>query len=346
MKTLTIQGSSRDSQIVVGGRLKDVASYLPKGRVVLITDDNVAERYRHQFPSAKGIVLGTGERIKNLSTVQAMYRRLIELEADRSTFILGIGGGIVCDIAGFAASTFMRGLRFGFVASTLLAQVDASVGGKNGVNLDGFKNMVGTFNQPQFVLCDLQMLQTLPPKEIACGMAEIVKHAVIADPGLFVFLQEHCRQALELDPAVLERLVIDSVKIKSAVVNRDERETGERRKLNFGHTFGHAIETLTGVSHGEAVSAGMAMAAAISVKLELLPPDDAEQLKELLMRLNLPIRVAVDFQKIAETLGKDKKRAGDNIHLVLLKRIGEAVVKELPLEQVRALVQATDSLME
>jgi 3-dehydroquinate synthase len=346
MKTLTIHGSGRDSQIVVGGRLKDVASYIPDERIVVISDENVAQHYRHEFPSTEAIVLGTGERIKNLSTAQAIYRRLIELEADRSTFIVGIGGGIVCDITGFVASTFMRGLHFGFVASTLLAQVDAGIGGKNGVNLDGFKNMVGTFNQPQFVICDLQMLATLPPREIACGMAEIVKHAAIADPGLFAFLQERCRRALELDPAVLERLVFDSAKIKSAVVNQDEREAGERRKLNFGHTFGHAIETLTGVSHGEAVSAGMAIAAAISVKLELLPPDDAEQLKELLMRLNLPIRVAVDLQRIAETLGKDKKRAGDNIHLVLLQRLGEAVVKELPLNEVRALVQASDSLME
>ena len=156
----------------------------------------------------------------------------------------------------------MRGLRFGFVATTLLAQVDASVGGKNGVNLEGYKNIVGSFSQPEFVLCDMQLLRTLPGSEVVNGMAEIAKHAMIADAAMFAFIEANAERALALDPAVIEKLVRDSVRIKAAVVGRDERETGERRTLNFGHTFGHALEKVGRFSHGEAVAIGMALAAA------------------------------------------------------------------------------------
>ena len=165
-----------------------------------------------------------------------------DCEADRASFIVGIGGGIVCDVTGYAASTYLRGLKFGFVASTLLAQVDAAVGGKNGVNWEGYKNMIGVFNQPDFVICDPLLLRTLPRREVLSGMAEVVKHALIADAGLFSYLEENGSGVLDLRPEVMERLVCDSVRIKSSIVNRDEREKGERRLLNFGHTFGHALE--------------------------------------------------------------------------------------------------------
>ncbi|MFU8770398.1 MAG: 3-dehydroquinate synthase, partial [Desulfotignum sp.] len=237
IKTHKILGKGGTSQIHVGERLGNLADHLPDQPLVIITDENVKSLYGHAFPKVPVITIGTGEKIKTLATVETILHRLIDLGCDRSCFILGIGGGIVCDIAGFAASIFMRGVDFGFVSTTLLSQVDASVGGKNGVNLSAFKNMAGVFSQPRFVICDPDMLKTLPQKEIANGMAEIVKHALIADAGMLAFIENNHARALNLDPEIIFQLVSDSVAIKSRVVQQDERESGERRKLNFGHTI-------------------------------------------------------------------------------------------------------------
>src|SRR5512143_917217 len=288
MHRFEIKGAGRPSAILVGETIENLDRYLPAGRAIVITDANVRELYGDRFPEAPVLSIGSGEAAKTLETARDLYETLLSLEADRATFILGIGGGIVCDVAGFVASTFMRGLRFGFVATTLLAQVDASVGGKNAVNLEGYKNLIGTFNQPEFVLCDLQVLQTLPDAEVVNGMAEIVKHALIADAGLFAFLEDHDKEALGLDPAVVERLVGDSVAIKSAVVGRDEREAGERRKLNLGHTFGHALEKVSGMTHGEAVSVGLVLAAAVSVRRGRLAAAGYDRVICLLRSLRLP----------------------------------------------------------
>ncbi|MGB5991778.1 MAG: 3-dehydroquinate synthase family protein, partial [Desulfobacterales bacterium] len=199
MKTFEIHGSTGDSFIHVGKTLRNLEKYIPSENVVLITDKNVKQFYENDFPPHPVITIDIGEKIKNLDTVRDIYEKLVTVGADRSTFIVGIGGGIVCDIAGFVASTYLRGVRFGFVSSTLLSQVDASVGGKNGVNFKGYKNMVGVFNQPEFVICDLNLLNTLPKKEILNGMAEIVKHGAIEDASLFAYLEKHSQKALSLD---------------------------------------------------------------------------------------------------------------------------------------------------
>ena len=246
---------------------------------------------------------------------------------------MGIGGGVVCDITGFVASTYMRGLRFGYVATSLLAQVDASVGGKNGVNYGGYKNLVGTFNQPEFVICDPHLLKTLPEKEILCGMAEVVKHALIKDPALLAFLEKNGDGIRSLAADVIERLVSDSVAIKSAVVNLDERESGMRRILNFGHTFGHAVEHLQRLSHGEAVSIGMVIAAEISRRKGMLTAADVTRIKELLEALKLPIHCSADPARMIEAVRKDKKRESDIVHFVLLNGIGHAVVEAIPFDE-------------
>jgi len=338
VKTVEIQGSTGDSTILIGERLQDLRKYIPSENVVIITDTNMWHYYRKDFPPCEVIKIGTGEKIKNLDTVRDIYGKLVALEADRSSFIVGIGGGVVCDVSGFAASTYLRGLRFGFVSSTLLSQVDASVGGKNGVNFGGYKNMVGVFNQPEFVICDMNLLRTLPEREALCGFAEIVKHAAIADSDLFAYLEEHYEKALDLDTEVIEKLVYDSVMIKSSIVNRDEKEEGERRKLNFGHTFGHATEKTIGVTHGEAVSIGMVVASALSAKRGLLPAGDAERIEELLRKLKLPIRIQADGERMLDALRKDKKRERDIIHFVLLQDIGNAVVDEISLKELEAVV--------
>ena len=338
MKVVNIKSHPRDSVILIGERLDNLRKYLSIETPIIITDTNVFERWGRHFPPADVITIATGENAKTFDTVRGIYEQLLKLEADRSSFIVGIGGGVVCDIAGFVASTYMRGLGFGFVSSTLLSQVDASVGGKNGINFGGYKNIVGVFNQPEFVICDLNLLKTVPQEEILSGFAEIIKHGAIADKNLFNYLDENRDRALALDLPVIEKLVHDSVIIKSKIVNRDEKEKGERRKLNFGHTFGHAIEKITKVRHGEAVSAGMVLASELAVKKGALAVRDANRLADLLDKYGLPVRLKFDRNEVLAALRMDKKRAGGLIHFVLLSDIGKAYVEEIAIEELEALM--------
>jgi len=336
VKQLEITGQAGKSKILVGERLDHVHRYLPAGsRLVIITDENVSRLYGDRLPAGKRVVIGTGETCKTLETASFIYRRLIEMEADRSVFLLGVGGGIVCDITGFVAATYLRGVGFANIATTLLAQVDASVGGKTGVNFDGYKNMVGVFNQPEFVLCDPELLQTLSGAAIADGFAEIVKHAAIADSAYFELLEARADEVLLRDPALLERIVYESVVIKADIVNCDEREQGERRKLNFGHTLGHAIEKTAGLSHGAAVSIGMAAAARLSVKKGYLPGSEAGRLEDLLVRLGLPVSMRADPESVLDALARDKKRCNDAVHFVLLEGIGKSLVVPIALAELK-----------
>ncbi len=329
MKTIDVQGAGGLSRIHVGEQLKNVGRYLPPGKVIIITDHNVKTAWGQVFPQAPVITINTGEGHKTLATVEGIYRELIDLGADRSTFILGIGGGIVCDVTGFAASTYMRGLKFGFVSTTLLSQVDASVGGKNGVNLDAYKNMIGVFCQPEFVVCDISLLKTLSPDEISNGFGEIVKHALIADVGMLSYIEDNCEKALALDETVIHRLVLDSVKLKAGVVQRDEREAGERKKLNFGHTLAHALEKLTGMGHGRAVSVGMVAAAEFSRKKGMLTREECDRISRVLTRLQLPISFNADAKELLNAMGRDKKKENDAISFVFLQGIGNAVVEKI-----------------
>jgi len=338
MKVVNIKSHPRDSVIMIGERLENLGKYMPVERPIIITDTNVLASWGRHFPPAHVIVIGTGEKNKTFDTVRYIYEQMLKFEADRSCFIVGIGGGIVCDIAGFVASTYMRGVRFGFVSSTLLSQVDASVGGKNGFNFGGYKNIVGVFNQPEFVICDLNLLKTVPQPEILSGFAEIIKHGAIADKNLFEYLEENRDRALALDLPVIEKLVYDSVIIKSRIVNQDEKEKGERRKLNFGHTFGHAIEKITKVRHGEAVSAGMVLASELAVRKQTLEEKDATRIADLLLGYGLPVRLEFDRQAALATLRMDKKREGDLIYFVLLNEIGNAYIEEIAIQELQELI--------
>ncbi len=335
MRKLKIKGQYQDSTLLIGERLQNAGSYLSGKKVIILTDAIVQNLYQKQFPPGDIITIGIGEINKNLDTVRETYNKLVQLKADRSTFIIGIGGGVVCDIAGFAASTYLRGLRFGFIPTTLLAQVDASVGGKNGVNLGGYKNLVGVFNQPEFVLCDGNLLKSLPEREILCGMAEIIKHAVIADIDLFDYLENNYENTITLEDDTVEKLVYDSIVIKSTIVNRDETEKGERRLLNFGHTIGHAIEKCTDFNHGEAVSVGMVTASGLSVEKGLLASAEVQRLKLLLQKFRLPTKVNVSSDAVLDAIDKDKKRERDKVHFVFLKELGNAVVKEIAIGELK-----------
>jgi 3-dehydroquinate synthase len=333
MNSITIHTNTRDSKILIGEKFANLKQYLPPGKTIIITDDNIIRLYGNVLPTFPVITIGQGEQHKTMETLNSIFDQLINLEADRSTFILGIGGGIVCDVTGFAASIYMRGLHFGFVSTTLLSQVDASVGGKNGVNFSRYKNMIGVFSQPDFVLCDPTLLHTLDYKEFRAGFAEIVKAAVIKDDHLFSYLEQHYAGALDKQPGVIESLVYEAVKIKADVVETDEKEKGERKKLNFGHTFAHSIEHLTGMLHGEAVSVGMDLAATLSVKLGMLPERDHLRIRALLVKFGLPVSADIDPVQLFDAMKKDKKREGDSIHLILLEKIGNAIIHRITIKQ-------------
>ena len=338
METLNLKFGNHESCILLGENISNLDSYIRNRKVIVITDTNVFRLFNQHMSRFKVIVIGTGESNKSFASISFVMEKLLEYEADRSTFIIGFGGGIVCDLAGFAASIFMRGLRFGFVSTTLLSQVDASVGGKNGINFKGYKNMIGVFRQPEFVLCDYSLLKTLDRKEFLAGFAEIIKAAAIRDADLFTVLSDSSAEAMSMDPTVLDLLVGKSVRIKSNIVQNDEHEKGERRLLNFGHTFGHAIEKLTGMLHGEAVSLGMVMAVRLSVKLGICQQTDANKLIGLLEHYQLPVAVPVKSIDILDAMRKDKKRENDIIHFVLLTRIGEAVTKAIPIKDLESLI--------
>jgi 3-dehydroquinate synthase len=338
VRSITITTENKVSRILIGESLKNLGTYLPPVKSIIITDDNILCYYAGALPPWPVITIGTGEKHKTLETLTHIFERLIDLEADRSTFIIGIGGGIVCDVAGFAASVYMRGLRFGFVSTTLLSQVDASVGGKNGVNFRRFKNMLGVFNQPEFVICDLQMLKTLQQNEFVAGFAEIVKAGAIKSAPLFDYLEENAEKALTADREVLENLVYESVRIKAGVVEADEKEKGERRKLNFGHTFAHAFENMTEILHGEAVSMGMVLASKLSRDIGFLTEDEADRIERLLSRLRLPVKPVMEPRLALAPMKQDKKREGHAVHMVLLKKIGEAVIEKVPYNKLEEII--------
>lgn len=339
MENIVIQGSSGTSRVIFDESCSGFMKYVPSDKkVIAVTDPVIIRLYPGLFENIPVITIEQGEHNKSLQTLEKIFTGFLNCNVDRSWFVVGIGGGIVTDVTGFAASIYMRGLPFGFVSTTLLSQVDASVGGKNGVNFGDYKNILGVFAQPSFVICDPAVLSTLPSRDFISGFAEIIKAAAIRDMNLLKFLEDNSGAALANDPAVMRRLIYESVRIKAEVVKNDEKEQGERRILNFGHTFAHSIELFLGLTHGEAVSAGMALAADTSVKMGLLQTHEADRLKSLLEKYKLPVRLKFDKDLIYNTLLKDKKREGDFIHLVLLNGLGKAVVQKVPLSKMEEIV--------
>ena len=327
------------SEICVGALADNLERLLPRGRVVVITDANIDRLYHPLVERFEHIIIGSGETNKTLQTVENIYRQLMAMGADRSTFLLGIGGGIVTDITGFVAATYMRGVEFGFVSTTLLGAVDASVGGKNGVNVAQYKNMVGTFLQPRFVITDVAMLRTLPEREWRAGLAEVVKAAVIGDSELFELL-ERSADSLRHTPELLHDVVVRAIRLKADIVERDERESGVRRVLNLGHTLGHAIEKSTQrYNHGEAVAIGLSMIAEISVRRGIMPSEDAQRIDALLERLGFVLRSDIALNELFREVRYDKKRQGDHIRIVFTEAIGRCRIESVSLDEFGAMLQ-------
>ena len=328
----------QQSEIYIGPTADILPGVLPGGRVVVVSDATIDRLYHPMLAPYDTVLIGLGESIKTLQTVESIYRRFIELGVDRSTFVLGIGGGIVTDVAGFAAATYMRGLDFGFVSTTLLGQVDASVGGKNGVNVDGYKNMAGTFSQPRFVICAPGMLRTLSDREFRAGLAEVVKAAIIADADLFARIEATTFDDLRSDTDLLTDAVSASIRVKADIVERDERESGDRRKLNLGHTLAHAIEKCTNrLNHGEAVAVGTALIADASVKLGVLTAEDRDRIAGVLKKLGFDLTPPVDVKRLLKEVGKDKKNEDGMLRIVVPIGIGDCDVRRMSHDEFAAL---------
>lgn len=302
--------------------------------VIIITDTNLDKLYGSSFPDCPVIRIGTGEVVKEADTVLTIIKHLLVTGADRSSFLLGIGGGVVCDITGFVGSVYMRGVPFGFVSTSLLSQVDASIGGKNGINIHGIKNIIGCFKQPSFVICDTSLLKTLPEEEFISGLGEMVKHALIRDHEMFVVIERNISKLLVRENELIEKLVSRSIEIKASVVEKDEREMGERRILNFGHTLGHAIEAHTGMSHGISVAAGMMAAVEISHDEGLLSREEAGRIRKVMEKLGLLPAMELKWPEIGEKIFADKKKKGESISFILLEAIGKARQKDYPLDEI------------
>lgn len=326
------------SEVVVGSASDFLPRLLPDKRVVVVSDTNIDRHYHSLVNRYEHVLIGLGETSKTLVTADAIYKQFVSLGVDRSTFVLAIGGGIVTDVAGFVASTYMRGLEFGFISTSLLGQVDASVGGKNGVNVEGYKNMVGTFTQPRFVICDVGMLRTLPERELRTGMAEMIKAGIIADDGLFSMIERTPLAELVKDPDLLREAVYRAIKVKADIVERDEREHGDRRKLNLGHTLAHAIEKSSSkMNHGEAVAVGLALIADAAVRRGLLAEADRERICSLLQRTGFDLTPPVAMRVLLKAVSKDKKSEGDMLHVVFPTAIGACEVQPMPIEEFRAM---------
>ena len=301
----------QQSEIFIGPLADILSGVLPEGRVVVVSDSTIDRLYHSVLAQYDTVLIGLGESVKTMQTVEMIYRRFIELGVDRSTFVLAVGGGIVTDVAGFAASTYMRGVKFGFVSTTLLGQVDASVGGKNGVNVDGYKNMAGTFTQPQFVICDPALLRTLPEREFRAGLAEVVKAAIIADADLF---------------GRIERTTFEALR------------TGDRRKLNLGHTLAHAIEKASNrMNHGEAVAVGTVLIAGAAVKLGALTQADCDRIVNVLTALGFDLTPPVEVKRLLKEVGKDKKNEDGMLRIVLPVGIGDCEVRPMKIDDFAAL---------
>ncbi len=308
-----------------------------KENTVIITDENIIAHHSNKFDGWETIVIKPGEQNKQQATVDYIINELINIKADRETFIVGVGGGVVTDIAGYVASVYMRGIKFGFVPTTILAMVDASIGGKNGVDVGLYKNLIGATKQPEFLLYDYSLLKTLPQGQWVNGFAEIIKHACIKDEDLFVWLENN---SLEFFQSSIERndeLIKWNVDIKYNIVSNDEFETGERKLLNFGHTLGHAIENIYALPHGKAVSIGMIAACNIASEINNFSTTDIARVTRLLKTYHLPVELEFNNDEVWEVLLMDKKKSGDTMNFILLNKIGEAIIKPIPLSQLRRL---------
>lgn len=356
MKTLNVALGERNYDILIGNGAMQSTTHLERaitGKTALIVTNDIvgplyaaelAQTIRNLGKTVHIHTLPTGEQYKNLDTLNTIFDALLTHQCERSTTIVALGGGVVGDMAGFAAASYMRGVPFIQVPTTLLSQVDSSVGGKTGINHPLGKNMIGAFYQPQLVLTDLNVFKTLPQKELAAGMAEVIKHGAIYDAQFFEWLEANMPQLMAKDETALTHSIVRSCEIKAEVVAGDEREAGQRAILNFGHTFGHAIEAGMGYGawlHGEGVGAGMVLAADLSHRLGMLTESEVSRIRNLVQAAELPIDPPkLSIQKMLDLMQLDKKNDAGQIKFILLDGIGKTVIRTVPEDVLLQTLQA------
>jgi 3-dehydroquinate synthase len=343
MQTLKVELADRTYPIHIGSGLIDQADlirpHLISSGAVIVTNLTVGHYYQQrlfttlQTAGAKPIVvtLPDGEAYKTADTLQLIYEALLQNRCDRKTTLFALGGGVIGDMCGYAAATYQRGVPFIQIPTTLLSQVDSSVGGKTGINHPLGKNMIGAFYQPKLVLADITTLNTLPERELSAGLAEVIKYGLLGDEKFFAWLEANIEKVLARDTEALTYAIKRSCEMKAEIVAADERESGQRAVLNLGHTFGHAIEAALGYGnwlHGEAVSAGMVLAAKLSNIMKLIPESDILRIEALLQHAKLPTKTPnISTEKMLSLMQLDKKNQSGKIHFILLRRLGEAYIE-------------------
>jgi 3-dehydroquinate synthase len=337
MKKLTCKFSTASVQYYFDAGITQLKKIARQKHSIIITDEHIFKHHSKRLKGWNTIILKPGEEYKVQATADALIEQLIALRADRSTTLIGVGGGVVTDLTGYVASVYMRGIPFGFVPTTLLGMVDASIGGKNGIDVGIYKNMVGVIRQPAFILYDMKFLETLPLREWENGFAEIIKHAAIKDARLFRELEQHSIKKYQSSSKAIGNLVRRNALIKTKVVQQDEFEKGERRLLNFGHTLAHALENQYALPHGRAVAIGMTYASVISEKITGFK--EAARVASLLLKYDLPTFTDFDKLQVFDVLAMDKKREKKEINYVLLEKIGKGVVRSISLQQLKNLIK-------
>lgn len=336
MKGQSFRFKHTTTQLFFNSKFSDIKKLTTIKKAIFVTDENIFLCQEKKFKGLTTIVLKSGEHQKNQITVSYLIEKLIDMQADKSTILIGVGGGVITDITGYVASIYMRGIEFGFIPTTLLSMVDACIGGKNGINVGIFKNMLGCIKQPSFIIYDISFLETLPLCEWQNGFAEIIKHACIKDAAIFASLQQHNIEYYQKNKKELSALIERNANIKIKLVQLDEFEKGDRKLLNFGHTIGHAIENQYSISHGQAISIGMKYAAQLSESK--ISFTKTEALINLLERYGLPTAYTFNKEKVAAAMMLDKKRKDKFIDFVLLNKIGKAVLFPVSLKDLKKLI--------
>ena len=330
-------------------RLREIGSDIEPEKTLVVTDEKILSLYGADFPKSPVVIVPEGETAKSWDSLAALYRRFVSLKVDRSWTILSIGGGSVSDVAGFAAHCWMRGVDLICSPTTLLAMTDAALGGKNGIDFEGYKNTLGSFHRPEAIYCDIDTLRSLSPEQFSSGMAEVIKHAVIDGEDYFAFLESSFssygsagRFGHETCPAsLLEALVVESQRIKLDIVESDPREKGNRRILNLGHSFGHAIESVTGMPHGWSVSLGLVLACGYSRSRGSMGERALTRIRDLLRSYGLPVDTSFLLKngllaRVGDNLFMDKKREDDMMNFVLPRDIGSVTLEKIPVPDLKA----------
>ncbi|MDD3859619.1 MAG: 3-dehydroquinate synthase [Bacteroidales bacterium] len=309
---------------------KSIAS---DGNHVIITDEKIYKLYSEAFVKHNCIIIKEGEANKNLSNIENIIQKFVTFNIDRDSLIIGFGGGLVCDIAGFAASIYMRGTPVGFVATTLLAQIDAAIGGKNGVNFNNYKNYIGNISQPQFVICDATFFKTLSNQDYMSGLGEVLKYCLISNTNLIEYFISNYNAIKERDKDVMDYIVKSCVKIKTEIVSQDTNDKGLRHILNFGHSFGHCYEIIDGLAHGIAVAKGICTAVDLSLKFGYTNTETNKQIKGIIKNAGFETEYKLD-ERHFDLLHKDKKKTGDYIDFVFLTEIGNPIIIKTPIDDI------------